>query len=229
MDAQQAKTCKDCGKNLPASTLHFRKRKDGSLDIRCLVCRRSKLRGKRKKEDARSLRDIEVGAVASFMTAATTGGESIPHSCEVLERLMEYFGGVSGFTSLLVKQYFDSPAGGATRTKMLDSVLRLVVKNTDQGGAKKPMGQWTDDELESELDGRLRALAAQFQGRIVDGTLSQEEAAGPATAAVRREAQRLPGPAAEGNPGRAGRPKSRGPKAVRTDAPAGGDARLPSE
>ena len=74
MDAQQAKTCKDCGKNLPASTLHFRKRKDGSLDIRCLVCRRSKLRGKRKKEDARSLRDIEVGAVASFMTAATTGG-----------------------------------------------------------------------------------------------------------------------------------------------------------
>ena len=147
MTSQQARTCKDCGKNLPPTTAHFRKRKDGTLDIRCLICRRQKMRGKRKTEDARSLRDIEVGAVASFMTSATTGGESIPHSCEVLERLMEYFGGVSGFTSLLVKQYFDSLPGGATRTKMLDSVLRLVVKNTDQGGAKKPLGQWTDDEL----------------------------------------------------------------------------------
>lgn len=229
MEAQQVKTCTDCGKNLPATTANFRKRKDGTLDIRCLICRREKLRGKRKKENARSLRDIEVGAVANFMTAATTGGESIPHSCEVLERLMEYFGGVSGFTSLLVKQYFDSPPGGATRTKMLDSMLRLVVKNTDQGGAKKPLGQWTDDELESELDGRLRALAAQFQGRIVDGTLAPEKAASTPAIAVGLEDQRVPGPAAQGASGRTRRKKDRGAAAVRADASPGGDARLRGE
>ena len=229
MADQQVKTCKDCGKTLPATTSNFRKRKDGSLDIRCLICRRERLRGKRKKEDARSLRDIEVGAVANFMTAATTGGESIPHSCEVLERLMEYFGGVSGFTSLLVKQYFDSPPGGATRTKMLDSMLRLVVKNTDQGGAKKPLGQWTDDELESELDGRLRVLAAQFQGRIVDGTLAPEKATSPAASPVGIEGQRVSGPAAERAPSRARRKKDRGAKAVRADAPPVPDARLPGK
>jgi hypothetical protein len=229
MSAQQAKTCTDCGKTLPASAEHFRQRKDGLLDIRCLVCRREKLRGKRKKEDARSLRDIEVGAVASFMTAATTGGESIPHSCEVLERMMEYFGGVSGFTSLLVKQYFDSQPGGATRTKMLDSVLRLVVKNTDQGGAKKPLGQWTDLELEAALDGRLRALAMGLQGKIIDGTLAPEETASTAALAISVEAERIPAPAAQRNAGRARRQKARGPATVRADANAGGDARLPGQ
>jgi hypothetical protein len=229
MASQQVKTCVDCGQNLPAKKDHFRQRKDGTLDVRCLLCRRDKLQGRKKQALARSLTDIESGAVSTFMGAARGGGENIPHSCEVLERLMEYFGGVSGFTSLLVKQYFDSPPGGATRTKMLDSILRLVVKNTDQGGAKKPLGQWSDDELETELDGRLRALAAQFQGKIVDGTIKTEKADGASAPAVGIEDKRLPGSAAQRNPGRARRPKNRGAKALPADSAPGGNAQVQGE
>lgn len=222
------KACRDCGAYYPDTADHFRKRKDGSLDSRCLICRRKMLAGKRQKERVRSLRDIEVGAVSQFMKSATAGGENIPHSSELLERLMEYFGGTSGFSALLVKQYFDSPPGGAARTKMLESMLRLVVKNTDMGGAKKPMGQWTDDELEAELDNRLKAVAAQFQGRIIDGTISKK-AASPAPAAIGVEGGVVPSGPAEGASGRGRRKKNRSPKAVSANTDAGADARLPSE
>lgn len=219
------KLCIDCGGQFPLSPDHWRKRKDGRWDTRCLICRAKVNRGKRAKQKEKDSSAIERGAVNTFLEAARQGGENIPHSSELLERLMEYFGGTSGFSALLVKQYFDSAPGGATRTKMLDSLVRLVVKNTDMGGAKKPLGQWTDDELELELDGRLRVLAQQFQGRIVDGTLAQE-ASGTAAAAINLENGELPGGPAKRDPGRARRSKNRSAKAVPADADSGGDARL---
>jgi len=218
--------CRSCGKAYPDD--QFRVLKTGKKDTICESCRKERKRAKRKKERTKTIQDIESKAVASFTEAASAGGQNIPHSCELLERVMEYFGGVSGFSSLLVKQYFDSPPGSSQRAKMLEAIMRLVVKNTDQGGAKKPLGQWSDDELESELDARLRTIAVQYQGRIVDGTFSQEAESSAATA-VGLPDKRVPGGAAEGDPGRARRPKNRGTKALQADADPGGDARLPGE
>jgi hypothetical protein len=211
------KVCSECGQQLPNNHDNFKRKKDGLLDTRCLICRRAINAGKRKRKKAQYLKDVEVGAVNNFLRAAQTGGQSIPHSAELLERLMEYFGGTSGFSALLVKQYFDSPPGGAARTKMLETVVRLVTKNTDQGGAKKPLTQWTEDELEAELDGRLRALASEFQGRIIDGTLSQE-APGAAAIADRQEDERVRARPDQGDPGGAGGPEDRGPAAVPADS-----------
>ena len=220
--------CSDCGQSWPHTDNHFRRRKDGALESRCLICRRKRLLGKRRKERAGALQDIESGAVAAFTQAATTGGQNIPHSCELLERLMEYFGGTSGFSALLVKQYFDSPPGGSARTKILEALVRLVTKNTESGGAKKPLGQWSEEELESELDGRLKILAVQLQGRIVDGTIAQE-APGPASIAIGGPDRGLPGLATPRAPGRARRKKNRGIAPVPADAQAGGNARLQGE
>jgi hypothetical protein len=222
------KACCDCGKYFPETSDNFRRRPDGSFDVRCLPCRKVKRKGVKKVERAAVMRDIEVGAVSTFVSAATQGGENIPHSCELLERTMEYFGGVSGFSALLVKQYFDSPPGGAARTKMLESIMRLVTKNTEMGGAKKPLGQWTDEELEGELDERLKAIAQQFQGRIVNGTFEKEGHAAAALA-IGVESGGVPGEPVERTAGRTRRKKDRGPKAVRADSEAGGDARLPGE
>lgn len=224
----ESATCHDCGGNFPLSRDHWKRRKDGAWDKLCLMCRARANRGKRLKQKAGDMQAIEKGAVNAFIKASTTGGANIPHSCELLERLMEYFGGTSGFSSLLVKQYFDSAPGGAARTKMLESIVRLVTKNTEMGGAKKPLTQWSEEELEQELDGRLRVLAAQFQGRVVDGTLAQE-AGGPAAAAIGIEDRRVPGRAAKANTGRARRKANRSPKALPADADAGGDARLQGE
>jgi hypothetical protein len=220
MGGPAERPCIDCGETLPHTDDHFKRKKNGLLDTRCLQCRRQAMLGKRKKDRAAALQDIEKGAVSEFTKSAIRGGQTIPHSCEVLERLMEYFGGTSGFTALLVKQYFDSPPGGSARTKILESILRLVTKNTEAGGAKKPLGQWSDEELESELDTRLQVLAVQIQGRIIDGTLA-EETEGPATAAVGIEDRRVRRVAAEGAAGRTRRKKDRGPKALPADPEAG--------
>lgn len=211
------KVCSECGQQLPDNQDNFKRKKDGLLDTRCLICRRAINAGKRRRKKAQYLKDVEVGAVNNFLRAAQTGGQSIPHSAELLERLMEYFGGTSGFSALLVKQYFDSPPGGAARTKMLETVVRLVTKNTDQGGAKKPLTQWSEEELEAELDGRLRVLASEFQGRIINGTISQETASPPAIA-DREVDERVRDEPDQGDPGGAGGPEDRGAEALSPDS-----------
>jgi hypothetical protein len=81
---------------------------------------------------------------------------------------MTYFGGVAGFSSIVLKQYFDAKPGSAARTKMLEMMTRLVTTNAEQGGSKKPLLMWTEDELQAELDQRILEVVQQSPARIVD-------------------------------------------------------------
>jgi hypothetical protein len=113
---------------------------------------------------------MEKAAVDSFIKASRLGGANIPHSSELLEILMEYFGGVRGYANMFMKQLYDSPAGGAFRTKMLDSVMRLVVGNTAMGGAKKPLELMSEEELEAELRRQVLEAAMNIQKvEVIDG------------------------------------------------------------
>jgi hypothetical protein len=109
---------------------------------------------------------------------------------------MEYFGGVRGFANAYLKQFYDSPVGGAFRTKMLDSILRLVVGNTAMGGAKKPLELMTEEELESELRRQvLDAARTMHAADVIDAVpalphlthLHATEA--PASAPIAKEKQ----------------------------------------
>lgn len=222
------KVCHDCGGSFPATEEHFKKSRDGTLEPRCLACRRRKRRVKKAAGRERTMQDVEKTAVSAFLANATTGGENIPHSSEVLEKIMLYLGGVNGFAGCLVKQMFDAPPGSATRTKMLEAVLRLVVKNTEVGGAKKPLEQWTDEELEGELDSRLKRIAAQYGGRIIDGSLATEAASAEANP-IAGLLGGVPGIAAERAASRASKPANRGAKAVPPDGAASSDPREPGE
>jgi hypothetical protein len=226
MSGPVEKVCIDCGKSFPDTDEWYTRKGSGKLDSRCKSCRKIVRRAKKKKEREGTMASIEAGAMHTFLKAAAQGGENIPHSSELLERMMEYFGGTSGFSALAVKQYFDSPPGSATRTKMIETVLRLVVKNTEMGGAKKPMTQWTDEELETELDDRLRRVAAQYQGRIVDVT---PQTPSDFAAAFGSKARLIPAEPVEGDSGRTGKQEDRGVEAVPADAATGGDARLQGE
>lgn len=73
----------------------------------------------------------------------------------MVEVLYTYFGGVAGFGNAWMKQFYDAPAGGAFRTKMLETIVRLTANNTAMGGAKKPLTLWSEDELEQELQKRV--------------------------------------------------------------------------
>lgn len=159
------KTCIQCGKTFPANSKFFHKSKDG-FHARCRLCRNTREQAARKKKRNKKLDQIERGAVDLFVSAARIGGANIPHSAELLECIMEYCGGVRGFANLFMKQYYDSPVGGAFRTKMLDGVQKLVQSNTAIGGAKKPLELMTEDELEAEL--RRQVLEAAMSMKKVE-------------------------------------------------------------
>ena len=159
------KTCVECGTSYPATTKNFHKSKDG-LHSRCRKCRNKQGRVARKKKQNRKLEEIEKGAVDLFVASARIGGANIPHSSELLEVLMEYFGGVRGFANAYLKQYYDAPVGGAFRTKMLDTVVRLVKDNTAMGGSKKPLELMSEEELEAEL--RRQVLEAAMNIKKVE-------------------------------------------------------------
>jgi len=156
--SQTEKVCIGCGLAWPATTSYFHKSKDG-FHARCKSCRGKHERERKSQQRSKSLDEIEKGAVDLFVASARIGGANIPHSSELLEVMMEYFGGVRGFANAYMKQFYDAPTGGAFRTKMLDTVVRLVSANTAMGGAKKPLTLWSEDELEEELQQRLMEAA----------------------------------------------------------------------
>jgi hypothetical protein len=81
---------------------------------------------------------------------------------------MQYFGGVAGFSAVLVKQFWDSPPGGSARNRLIETMCRLVSKNVEQGGAKKPLAMWTDEELEKELNERFKLAIQSFSGTTIN-------------------------------------------------------------
>lgn len=161
----ESKTCIDCGRIHPATTEFFHKFKDG-LNARCRACRNKKDRKGRALKRNEKLDEIERGGVDLFIKAARLGGATIPHSSELLETMMEYFGGVRGFTNAFMKQFYQAPVGGAFRTKMLDTVIRLVSQNTAMGGAKKPLDLMTEQELEAEARRRIMEAALAITGKV---------------------------------------------------------------
>jgi hypothetical protein len=153
------KKCTECQKDLPDHSFHVFS--DGRKHSKCKPCRAEYERKRRAVRKTNKMESIESDVVESFCKAARMGGSTIPHSAELVETIMGYMGGVQGFSNLFMKQYLDSPPGGAHRTRMLDTLVRLVKDNTAMGGAKKPLDLMSEEELDSEL--RRQVLEAAIQ------------------------------------------------------------------
>jgi len=162
------KACIQCGHSYELTPTNWHKSKDG-FHARCRKCRNAHEKKVRNGKRNRKLDEIERGAVDLFIASSRLGGANIPHSSELLEVLMRYFGGTDGFAGAFMKQFFDAPAGGAFRTKQLDSVMRLIVNNTAMGGSKKPLDLMTEEELEAQYrrDVLAAALSMQVDGKPV--------------------------------------------------------------
>ena len=226
------KPCQRCGHSYEDTRQHFPKG-EGT----CRACVRTAATKRREKAAARrkaAMDKIESQALDLYATLATSGGNNIPHSAEVLERIFQYFGGVAGFSAMLVKQYYDSPAGGSARNRLLETIVRLVSKNVEQGGAKKPLTLWTEDELEAELEQRFAQALTTYKGVTVDATTpaieapdteecsDDPDAEGGGTDAVPEGRDHVPPVGTEGS-------AAGGTAAVPTDPGAAADARVHGE
>lgn len=239
----EERTCNVCGVTFPLDKQHFRWRKDLEIfTAECLVCRArqrkdSKAKAQAKREE--TLRTIEEAGVDLFLRAAHKGGSNIPHTAEVIERIFEYFGGTSGMAAVLVKQYWDSAPGSSARNRLLETICRMVTKNVDSGGAKKPLSLWTEDELEDELNKRFEQALSAFKGKTINARPERPEAL-PAPAEEAPEGESTGGaerPDDLGVPARkpqraakrAARAENGGPSPLPAEPAAGGDSQVPGE
>jgi hypothetical protein len=221
--------CQECGEIYPESVDNFPAAEDGSLSVSCVKCVGRKRRDRGLKKSAKRagmMKKMEKVAVDALLENAVRGGANIPHSAELLEQIMTYWGGTSGFSALLVKQYFDSKPGSSQRGKMLEMVVRLVQKNVDQGGAQKPLTLWSEEELDLELKDRFRR--AILEGRTVDD--EEGEAAAGDTLAIGSETHLPVRDGADACLARGvGGSADRGTETLSAYSAAGGDARLSGE
>lgn len=230
----EQRTCSVCGKDKPLDRDHFRWRvKDtgGYFTAQCRECiadakKASRARKQIKKKDA--LDQIEQSGVDVFLASVSRGGSNIPHSAEVVERVMQYFGGVAGFSAVLVKQYWDAQPGGSQRNKLLETMCRLVVKNVETGGAKKPLQLWSEDELEAELDRRLTEAVAEFKGVTINAEAKAIEAKEapariPASSSAAAGPDAIPEGGDQRTPERVAGSAGRGTAALSTESESGED------
>ena len=161
------KVCSECGDTRPDDAINFPLyRKACAICLAC-VAKKRKMAALRKEEyRSRKMGKIEGQAVDTLLANARQGGATVPHSAELLEQLMTYWGGVGGFSAMLLKQYMDSKPGSATRTKLLEMIIRLTTVNAEQGGSKRPLTFWSEDELNEEIEGRLMEAARGLVPKI---------------------------------------------------------------
>jgi hypothetical protein len=228
----ESRICERCGVSFPLTEKHFGLR-EGAFRPYCRPCgkaakKEQRRRAKAKRRDA--LAKVEASGVDFWLAQVKAGGSNIPHSAEVIERVIEYFGGTGGFAAMLVKQYYDSPPGGTARNRLLETICRLVSKNVDQGGVKRPLALWSEDELEQELQARFKQAVQVIQGEVHDGkkakkapqALTAPDSNAPEPDAVRAGRAEEPAKRTAGA-------EDRGAEALSPEPQPGGDSSLPGE
>jgi hypothetical protein len=232
VDAGERRLCERCGVSYPLTQEYFRFR-DGAFRTVCRPCVRAEKKDERRRAKARrktALAKVEADGVSLWLSQVKAGGSNVPHSAEVIERVIEYFGGTSGFSAMLVKQYYDSPPGGTARTRLLETICRLVSKNVDQGGARRPLSLWSEDELEVELQTRFKQAVKIVQGEVEGGkkakttsaALTAKDPVDSAPEPVREAGTQEPAERTTGT-------EDRGSEALPAEPEPGGDSQVPSE
>ena len=62
------------------------------------------------------------------------------------------------------------------RNSILEMIVRLAAKNTEQGGARKPIQLYSEDELESEINKRLEQAVLIYGGKRYLNATTQDAA-----------------------------------------------------
>lgn len=158
------KQCTECKLILPDTTKYF-SNKPGCSHARQAICKKCRKSLARKAQMAK----IEAKAIDMFVGRSISGGINIPHTAEMLEAMMANFGGVHGFAAIAMKQYWDAPPGSRIRSGVLEMVTKLAAQNTEQGGAKKPISLYSEEELEAEIEARINNVILLKQaGKCID-------------------------------------------------------------
>ena len=161
-ESVQIRRCEECEEDLELKKENFACVRGTHANFE-RICRKCK----KTLEAKAKMQALEAAAVEKFIEVGGTGGSDVPHTSEMLESMMRVFGGTNGFANLVAKQYFDCKPGSRLRNSTLEMVTRLATKNTEHGGAKKPMELMTEEELEEQITQRIQNAALFQQSRRI--------------------------------------------------------------
>lgn len=95
-------------------------------------------------EEAKEARfDLDV-----FLNESLRKRHKVPHLNEVIEHLINSWGGASNFAGAFYKEFCRLPPG-MVRARMMESVLRLLQTHANLSGAPEDLGMISEDDLKA--------------------------------------------------------------------------------
>lgn len=151
------KMCSTCGGIWPETPEYFDRdnKSDSGFRATCKVCRAEASKKKANEKVLERVDNLEKGTL-QLLAQLQAGGSDVPHQAELFQRLMECFGGVGGFAQHWMAHYLMTKAGSSVRSKMLEMMVRMAAKVSEQQMAD--INLMADEDLQREIERRAKRL-----------------------------------------------------------------------
>lgn len=155
------KRCAKCHDEFPASLDWFYsdKTQEDGLNKNCKACHEKHKRAHTAKTMDIRLRTVEEGSLA-VLSDMLTGGTDVPHSAELLEKIVHAFGGVNGLAKHYLYNYLQAAPGSAVRQRMLADIVKLATNVAESGATQIPTHLLSDKDLSL----RIAEFTSKFAG-----------------------------------------------------------------
>jgi hypothetical protein len=181
------KRCEGCGKTFPLRDDFFH-RDPSSVDgfrSECKVCRNGMLTAKAKTTAEKEVEKRKEAADLKLIkiiedTPQVNEVDDLPHTTLLYQRLNSYFGGADGWARHMALLYLTG--GPAIRSRVLFKIAELGVKVSEDGHARVPVDLMTTEDLERELEKRIKAITPKITKPAKKPKLIHQEPEGEAHA-----------------------------------------------
>lgn len=146
------KYCTNCGedKEIDGSFDKDTTKPDGYRDV-CKKCRKTlRTQAAERSKLTAQFAEMEKENLQTLSTL-TTGGALNPHCSEMLESLMEPFGGQRGYSKHLWAEYMRAPPGGQLRFKYMQMIMELCKQVSKLDLAERRLDMLDDDDVIKEM------------------------------------------------------------------------------
>ena len=150
------KECNRCRVMYPLSKEFWHRNNHSNDGFRntCRMCRAEEVEQKRREKIDDRIQSVENDGV-ELLDKLAHGGSEVPHIAETFQRIMEAFGGPGGFAPQLIATYYRAAPGSQLRQRIMSDIMRLNVKVSDSGAAKRSLDEITTEELDREMEKKM--------------------------------------------------------------------------
>jgi len=121
---------------------------------------------KRLGTTKKTLQGQALNQALEIITGDQGGKSRQVHLTDITAECVRMFRGPQGLARRLYQQYLKAPDGSQTRTKILDTVFKLIINDTAKNGSvnQTDVGDMTDDEMHTEVEDLINGVNFQDLG-----------------------------------------------------------------